>query len=140
MLIEISLTVLRKARPATPTQTMEVWYNPSCSKCRTAKAELDAAGCKYEERRYLDAAPTADEFARILDKLKLQPWDVARPKETKEAGIDFPKDAEHRDEWINAMIANPKSIQRPIIITEDGFAVVARDADTVREAIEHGSK
>ena len=26
---------------------MEIWLNPSCSKCRTAVAELDAAGVDY---------------------------------------------------------------------------------------------
>ena len=30
----------------------------------------------------------------MLDRLGLEPWDVARPKETREAGIDLPKDAE----------------------------------------------
>jgi arsenate reductase (glutaredoxin) len=27
---------------------MEIWLNPACSKCRTAVAELDAAGIDYE--------------------------------------------------------------------------------------------
>jgi hypothetical protein len=26
----------------------------------------------------------------VLDRMGLQPWDVARPKETKEAGITIP--------------------------------------------------
>ena len=33
---------------------MEIWLNPACSKCRTAVAELDAAGVDYTVRRYLD--------------------------------------------------------------------------------------
>ena len=38
---------------------MKIWINPACSKCRTAKAALDAAGVEYVERRYLDDPPTA---------------------------------------------------------------------------------
>jgi arsenate reductase (glutaredoxin) len=37
---------------------MEVWFNPACSKCRTAVADLDAAGVDYTIRRYLDEPPT----------------------------------------------------------------------------------
>ena len=70
---------------------MEIWINPACTKCRVAKSELDAAGIEYTERRYLDDVPTTAELAEVLDRMGLQPWDIARPKETKEAGIDLPE-------------------------------------------------
>lgn len=114
---------------------MEIWINPSCSKCRTAKAELDAAGVEYVERRYLDQPPTAAELTEVLGRLGLEPWDVARPAEAREAGIDLPKDAAHREEWIAAMAAHPRTIQRPIITASDGTTVVARDADTLDRII-----
>lgn len=110
---------------------MELWMNPSCSKCRTAKAELDAAGISYTERRYLDDPPTVAELSDVLARLGLEPWDIARAKEAREAGIDLPKDADHREDWKAALAANPRAIQRPIITADDGTAVVARDADTL---------
>ena len=116
--------------------TIEVWINPACSKCRTAKAELDAAGIDYVERRYLDAPPTSAELAGVVARLGLEPWDIARLAETREAGIDLPKDAAHRDDWIAAMVANPRMIQRPIITASDGTAVIARDAETLGSVIE----
>lgn len=115
---------------------MEIWINPACSKCRTAKAALDEAGVAYTERRYLDDVPTPAELAEVLGRLSLEPWHVARPVETRAAGIDFPKTAEHRDDWIAAMVANPKTIQRPIITTDDGAAVIARDEETLANVIE----
>lgn len=114
---------------------MEIWINPACSKCRTAKAALDAAGVIYTERRYLDDVPSAAEFAEVLRRLNLEPWHVARPAETREAGIDLPKDADHRDAWIEAMLANPRTIQRPIITTDDGSAVIARDNETLAKVL-----
>ena len=114
---------------------MEIWINPACSKCRTAKAALDEAGITYTERRYLDEAPTSAELAEVLERLNLEPWHLARPAETRAAGIDLPKDTEHRDAWIAAMIANPKTIQRPIITTDDGSAVIARDEDTLAAVV-----
>ena len=115
--------------------TVELWINPACSKCRVAKAELDAAGIEYVERRYLDTPPTTAELTGVIARLGLEPWDVARPAESREAGIDLPKDAAHRDDWIAALVANPRAIQRPIITATDGTAVVARDADTLASVI-----
>ena len=117
---------------------MEIWINPACAKCRSAKADLDAAGVEYTERRYLDEPPTPDELAAVLDQLGLEPWDIARSKETREAGIDHPKDAEHREAWIASLIEHPRAIQRPIIAADDGTAYVARDPETVQEAISRG--
>jgi arsenate reductase len=115
---------------------VEIWTNPACAKCRVAKAALDEAGVAYTERRYLDDVPTAAELAEVLDRMGLQPWDVARPKETREAGIDLPRDAEHREQWLAAMVAEPRTIQRPIITADDGTTAVARDPETVADLVE----
>lgn len=114
---------------------MEIWINPACSKCRTAKAALDEAGVAYTERRYLDDVPTAGELDEVLKRLNLEPWHIARPAETKAAGIDLPRDPAHRQAWIEALLANPKAIQRPIITTDDGAAVIARDSDTLAAVV-----
>ncbi len=114
---------------------MELWTNPSCSKCRAAKSDLDAAGISYTERRYLDDVPTTAELADVLDRMGLQPWDIARAAETREAGIDLPRDAGHRDAWLAAMVAHPRTIQRPIITADDGTTVVARDPATVADVV-----
>jgi arsenate reductase len=66
----------------------------------------------------------------------MEPWHVARPKETREAGIDLPRDAAHRDDWLAAMVANPIVIQRPILTADDGTTVVGRDPDTLTEVID----
>jgi arsenate reductase len=110
---------------------MEIWINPACSKCRTAKAALDEAGVDYVERRYLDDPPSAAELGEVVARMGLEPWDVARPKEAAEAGIDLPRDPGHRDAWLAALAANPRAIQRPIITADDGTTAVARDPETL---------
>jgi arsenate reductase len=110
---------------------MEIWVNPACSKCRAATTALDEAGIAYTVRRYLDEPPTADELRAVVERLGVEPWHVARPKETAEAGIDLPKDAAHRDDWFAAMAANPRVIQRPIITADDGTTVVGRDPESL---------
>ena len=69
-------------------------------------------------------------------RLGLEPWDIARAKEAKEAGIDLPRDAGHRGEWLSALAAHPRVIQRPIITAADGTTVVGRDADSLARVIE----
>jgi arsenate reductase (glutaredoxin) len=114
---------------------MEIWINPACSKCRTAISELDAAGLDYTVRRYLDDVPTADELAKVVDRLGVEPWHIARDEEAREAGIDVPRDADHRAQWLAALAANPRAIQRPIITAADGTTVVGRDPDSLGTVI-----
>lgn len=116
---------------------MEIWHNPRCSKSRAAKAALDEAGVEYAERRYLDDPPSAAELEQVLDRLGLEPWEITRTGEAiaKEIGLaDVPRDARHRDNWITALTAHPQLIQRPIVLSSDGQALVARHPDAL-EAI-----
>lgn len=117
---------------------MEIWVNPACSKCRAATALLDEAGIDYTVRRYLDEPPTAEELTAVLDRLGLEPWDVARTGEQAAAAIglaQIPKDAENRDRWVAAMVEHPILIQRPILTADDGTTVVGRDDDALRKAV-----
>jgi arsenate reductase len=117
---------------------VEVWFNPSCSKCRIAREELDAAGVEYTLRRYLDDPPSEDELRAALTALRLEPWDITRMSEplARELGLpDMPRDA---DAWIAILAAHPKLIQRPIVLTDDGRAWVARDGETLSEVTAAG--
>lgn len=114
---------------------MEIWHNPSCSKSRTALAALEAAGRAPTVRRYLDDPPSALELLEVLDRLGLEPWQIARAKETREAGIDLPRESDQRQAWIDALAANPRAIERPIVLTDDGAATVARDPETLARVV-----
>ena len=66
----------------------------------------------------------------MLDRLGLEPWDITRTNEpdAKDVGLSgVPKDAEHREQWLDALVAHPRLIQRPIITADDGTTVVGRD-------------
>ena len=114
---------------------MEIWLNPACSKCRSAVAKLHEAGVSYTVRRYLDDPPTPAELEDVLRRLALEPWDIARPKETRDAGIDLPRDAAHRADWLRALSEHPRAIQRPILAADDGTTVVGRDDESLDRVI-----
>jgi arsenate reductase (glutaredoxin) len=115
---------------------MKVWVTTACSKTRAALDELDRAGKNYERRSCLDEPPSAGELLDVLGRLAMEPWEIARERESAEAGFaDLPRDAAHRDDWVKSLVANPRCIQRPIILLDDGTAVVARDPATLDRII-----
>jgi arsenate reductase len=118
---------------------VEVWFNPSCSKCRIARDELDAAGVEYTLRRHLDDPPSEAELRTALDALGLEPWDITRMAEplARELGLaTMERDAEA---WIRVLAEHPRLIQRPLVLTGDGRAWVARDGETLTEVVAAGS-
>jgi len=119
---------------------VEVWFNPSCSKCRAARDQLDDAGVQYTLRRYLDDPPSEAELRAALTALGLEPWDITRMSEplARELGLkDRTRDA---DTWIRVLADHPRLIQRPLVLTEDGRAWVARDDDTLTEVVAAGRR
>jgi arsenate reductase len=117
---------------------MEIWFNPGCSKCVIAQEALDEAGLTYGVRRYLEQPPSSAELRDVLRRLDLEPWDICRVADATAAGITLPRerDAAHVDEWLEVMSRHPELVQRPIILTDDGTAYVARDASSLHRAIE----
>lgn len=114
---------------------MEIWHNPRCSKSRAANEAAAATGRTYTERRYLDDPPTEAELDEVLTKLGKEPWEITRMAESRavELGLkDAPRD---RGQWIAVLAANPVLIERPIILTDDGRAVIARTESAVTEAL-----
>lgn len=114
---------------------MEIWHNPRCSKSRQALKLLEDAGVEPEVRRYLDDPPTAAELDAALGALGLEPWEIARMGEVraKELGLrDIERD---RDTWIGLLVANPILIERPIVIADDGRAVLGRPPEQVSKLL-----
>jgi len=82
---------------------------------------------------YLKSPPSADELRAIIDLLGISAQDLIRKGEdifkTEYKGKEL-SDAE----WIDAMIQNPKLIQRPIVV-ENGKAVLGRPPENVLDLL-----
>lgn len=97
---------------------------------------VEEAGREHTVRRYLDEPPTAAELDDVLRRLGLEPWEAARTGEpiAKELGLAT---LEHdRDAWIALMVQHPVLIQRPIVLTDDGRAYIARSPESLGEALD----
>lgn len=118
---------------------MEIWINPRCSKCRTATAALDEAGVEYTVRRYLEDPPSREEIEAVLERLDLEPWHITRTGEADAAVVKgLARTPEARGQWVDALAANPKLIQRPIITADDGTTVVGRDPESLAKVLPQG--
>ena len=110
---------------------MELWHNPRCTKSRQAKALLDERDVDYEERRYLDDAPTAAELDAVLTALGKEPWEIARMGEPVAAELGLRALPHDRPTWIDVLVANPILIERPILVTDDGRAAIGRPTEAI---------
>lgn len=113
---------------------MHLFHNPNCSKSRAALALLRERGIEPEIVAYLDTPPTAAELRALLEMLGIGPRDLLRSGEDEYAaqGLD---DANLDDATlIDAMVAQPRLIERPILV-HDGRAVVGRPPERVLDLL-----
>ena len=110
-----------------------VWFNPSCSKCRTAQGILTDHGIDATYLDYLHQPPAVEELRRVLEMLgATDPRAIARTGEPLWRELQL--DGATGDEIIAALAAHPGLIERPIVIVGDR-AVVARPPERVLEVI-----
>jgi arsenate reductase len=103
--------------------SVTIYHNPRCSKSRATLAHLRDRGIEPRIVEYLEAPPDATELQRILGMLDMGPRELMRKKEAeyKAAGLD---DASLDDAALIAgMVANPKVIERPIVVAGDKAAL-----------------
>jgi arsenate reductase len=117
-------------RPATAT----IYHNPKCGTSRTVLGLLREAGLDVQVIEYLVTPPSRDTLKSLIAAMKRPVRDVLRRKGTPydELGLDDP--ALSDDQLIDAMLAHPILIERPIVVTARG-ARLCRPADTVREIL-----
>ena len=118
---------------------IEIWHNPRCSKSRQTLALIEAAGIEPTVRRYLEDPPSADELDEALDVLGLEPWELARLGEplAAEVGLkELAREPDERHAWLAIMSANPKLIERPVVLTDDGRGALGRPPEAVEPLLE----
>jgi arsenate reductase (glutaredoxin) len=101
--------------------TYTLYHNPRCGKSRQTLELLRERGIEPTVIEYLRTPPDAAELRRILGLLELMPRQLLRKREAAEAGLDDPTLTD--DELITGMVANPITIERPILVTADRAAL-----------------
>ncbi|GGB31716.1 arsenate reductase [Sphingomonas metalli] len=107
-----------------------IYHNPRCGTSRATLALLEEAGAVVTVVEYLKTPPSRAELARLYARAGLSPRQGLRLTEEGAAALAGADD----DTVLDAMLADPILIQRPLVETERGV-VLARPADTVRSIL-----
>ena len=114
-------------------ENVKIWHNPRCSKSRAAAALLEEKGVDAEVVKYLDNPPTKEELKEMLKMLAISARELMRTKEDIYKELDL-KNENDEDKLIEAMVSNPKLIERPIVV-KDGKAVIGRPIENIVELL-----
>jgi arsenate reductase len=111
-----------------------IYHNPRCSKSREALQILKDNSCEIEVVEYLKDTPNKEELTTLIETLGIAPHDLIRTGETiyKE---QFKGKNLSNEAWIDAMVAYPVLIERPIVI-QDGKAVIGRPPTRVLDILQ----
>lgn len=112
---------------------MKIYHNPRCSKSRQTLALIQEKGIEPEVVLYLEKIPTAHEMKDLLTMLGISPMQLIRKGE-KDWKENYKGKELSDEQLIEAMIAHPKLIERPIVV-KDNKAVLGRPPENVLELI-----
>ncbi len=114
-------------------EKVTIWHNPKCSKSRQALSLIEENGSEKEVVKYLEATPTKEELKKVLSMLEISPRELMRTKEDLYKELDL-KNENDDEKLIEAMVENPKLIERPVVIKGDK-AVIARPPEKTLELL-----
>ena len=116
--------------------TSLIFHNPKCGTSRNTLAIMKASGENPEVIEYLKTPPSRDYLVELLAKMQISPRELLRSKApvNDELGLDNPELSD--DQIIDAMIAHPILINRPIVVTNKG-AALCRPSERVFELLEN---
>lgn len=114
--------------------TVTIYHNPDCGTSRNVLGLIRNAGIEPVVVEYLKTPPSRAELAGLIRRMGVPVRAVLREKGTPyhELGLDDP--ALTDDQLLDAMMAHPILINRPIVVTELGVTL-ARPSEAVLDIL-----
>ena len=111
-----------------------IHHNPMCGTSRKALEILRESGADVTVNEYLKTPPSRADLQRLYQRAGISPREGLRAKEPLAQELGLLGDDVTDDAILDAMIAHPILINRPLVETENGV-VLARPQDKVREIL-----
>lgn len=114
-----------------------IYHNPACGTSRNVLALIRHAGVEPEVIEYLKTPPDRATLQALLTAMGLTPRQLLRRKGTPhdELGLDDPTLSD--DALIDAMLAHPILIERPIVVSPKGTRL-CRPSEAVLDLLPEG--
>lgn len=112
---------------------IKIYHNPRCRKSREGLGLLEKSGKGFEVVLYLENVPTRDELKTIIKQLGIPAMELVRKNEAiwKEK---YKGKTLSENEIIDAMVENPKLIERPIVVNGNK-AVIGRPLEEINKIV-----
>ncbi|ENB7196607.1 arsenate reductase (glutaredoxin) [Enterobacter bugandensis] len=117
------------------TDAVKIYHNPRCSKSRDTLSLLKSNGIDPEVVLYLETPPDAQTIRELLHMLGMgSARELMRKKEDLYKSLNLDDSRLTEAELVQAMVDNPKLIERPIVVA-NGKARIGRPPEDVLDIL-----
>jgi arsenate reductase len=111
-----------------------IYHNPACGTSRNTLGLIRNSGTEPRVIEYLKTPPSRDELVALLKQMNISARALLREKGTPYAELGLDDPALGEDALIDAMMAHPILINRPIVVTPLG-AKLCRPSEAVLDIL-----
>ena len=111
-----------------------IYHNPECGTSRNTLAMIRNAGIEPHVIEYLKTPPARALLVQLIERAGLTPRELLREKATPYAELGLGDLTLSNDQILDAMMAQPILINRPIVVTARGVRL-CRPSESVLEIL-----
>jgi len=97
-----------------------IYHNPECGTSRNTLAMIRNAGIEPHVIEYLKTPPSRALLVELIDRAGITPRNLLREKGTPYAELSLSETAISDDALVDAMMAHPVLINRPLVVSPLG--------------------
>ena len=114
-----------------------IYHNPECGTSRNTLAMIRNAGIEPHVAEYLKTPPARALLVDLIDRAGMTPRDLLREKGTPYAELDLGDTSLSDDALVDAMMAHPILINRPLVVSPLGVKL-CRPSEAVLDMLPTG--
>lgn len=118
-----------------PVTDVVIFHNPDCGTSRNVVRIVEAAGYTPTVIEYLKTGWTKSQLLALFAAAGIGPRDALRVKKSPAVELGLTDPAAADDEIVEAMIAHPILVERPIVVTSKG-TVLCRPSEKVLDLLD----
>ena len=100
--------------------TVTIYHNPDCGTSRNVLALIRNSGEEPEVIEYLKTSPSREKLVELIGRMGIRVRDLLREKGTPHAELGLDDASLSDGALLDAMMAHPIMINRPIVVTSLG--------------------
>ena len=117
-----------------PNDSVTIYHNPACGTSRNTLAMIRNAGIEPHVIEYLKNPPSREELSDLIVRAGMTARELLREKGTPYAELGLDDKALTDEQLIDAMMAHPILINRPLVVTSIGVKL-CRPSEIVLEIL-----